>query len=102
MDQMIGKAIWITAMIGIGVYFFNSHLEKKAGREARQAQEEKIEQATRTALSEMVSWSNAVDNSEEILSRGGNYRFDPILTIELEKQWMLQRPILFIGVIRYF
>ena len=52
---MIGKAIWITAMIGIGVYFFNSHLEKKAGREARQAQEEKIEQATRTALSEMVS-----------------------------------------------
>ncbi len=34
------------------------------------------------------------------MSRGERFRFDPILTVELEQLWLQQRPILFVGSIK--
>ncbi len=81
-------------------YFFNSYTENKAKREAKRAEAEKIEQATKTAVLKMASRTNAVSDWEANLSKGEKFRFEPILTVELERLWLKQRPILFVGAIK--
>ncbi len=44
--------------------------------------------------------TNAVDNWEEDLRRGKQFRLEPILTVELERLWLTDRPILFAGAIK--
>lgn len=94
------KIVWIIIVIVVGGYFINSYMENKARREAERAEEERIEQATKTAVSQMASRTNAVTDWEVNLSKGEKFRFEPILTIELERLWLQQRPILFIGAIK--
>lgn len=94
------KIVWIIVVLVIGGYFINSHMEKKAKRKAEQAEAKRIEQITRTAVSKMVSRANAVEDWESPLSKGEQFRFEQILTVELEKLWLQQRPILFIGAIK--
>jgi hypothetical protein len=94
------RILWIIALALVVGYFFNSCMEKKARREAERAEAERIEQATKTAVSQMASRANAVIDWEESLSKGESFRLEPILTIELEKIWLQQRPVLFIGAIK--
>ena len=94
------KIIWIIVVVAIGSYFFNSYMGNKARREAEQAEAERIEQATKTTVSQMTSRTNAVVEWEADLCQGEEFRLEPILTIELEKLWLQQRPILFIGAIK--
>ena len=94
------KIVWIIIVIAVGGYFINLYMENKAKREAEHAKEEKIALATKTAVSQMASRTNAVTDWETNLSRGDKFRFEPILTIELERLWRQQRPILFIGAIK--
>lgn len=94
------RIVWIIAVAAVVGYFFNSYLENKARREAKRAEEERIEQATKTAVSQMVSRTNAVTDWEANLSKGEKFRLEPILTVELERLWFQQRPILFIGAIK--
>lgn len=94
------KFIWILLALVVGGYFVNSYLEEKATREAERAEAEKIEQATKTAVSQMVSRTDAIDDWESLLSKGQRFRFEPILTVELERLWLQHRPILFIGSIK--
>lgn len=94
------KIVWLIIVIATGGYFINSHMESKARREAKRAEEKKIELATKTAVSQMASRTNAVTDWEANLCKGDKFRFEPILTIELERLWLQQRPILFIGTIK--
>ncbi|MFZ5990146.1 MAG: hypothetical protein ACOYWZ_23880 [Bacillota bacterium] len=94
------KIVWIIIVVAVGGYFINSYMENKAKREAERAKEEKIALATKTAVSQMASRANAVTDWETNLSKGDKFRFEPILTIELERRWLQQRPILFIGAIK--
>jgi hypothetical protein len=48
----------------------------------------------------LVKRTNAIDNWEKDLSKGEQYRFGSILTLELERLWLTDRPILFIGSIK--
>jgi len=73
---------------------------KKTTRKAEQAEAKRVEQATKSALGQMVLQTNAVDNWVTHLSRGEKFRSEPILTVELESMWLQNRPILFIGSIR--
>ncbi len=75
-------------------------MEKQAKREAERAEEEKTELSTKTAVSQMASRTNAVTDWGKNLSKGDKFRLEPILTIELERLWLQQRPILFIGAIK--
>lgn len=93
------KAIWIIVILATAGYFVNSFIQKRAKREAERAKAERIEQNIKSSVAKMVSRTNAVDDWERQLSKGEEYRFDPILTIELEKLWLVNRPILFIGSI---
>lgn len=87
-------------MVLIGGYFFNSYTENKTRREVERAEANRIEQATKTVVSKMASRTNAVNDWEASLSKGDKYRLEPILTFELERIWLQQQPILFIGAIK--
>ena len=94
------RIVWIIVAVAVVGYFFNSYMENKARREAERAEAERIEQATKTAVSQMASRTNAVRDWEKNLSKGERFRFEPVLTVELERLWLQQRPILFIGAIK--
>jgi hypothetical protein len=94
------KIIWIIIAIAAVAFFFNSYIENNARREASRAKAEKIEHAIKNAVSQMASRTNAVKDWESKLSKGEYFRFEPILTVELEKLWLQQAPVLFIGSIK--
>lgn len=94
------KIICIIAALAIAGYFVNSYLDNKAKREAKRAEAKRIEQTIKSAVAEMVSRTAAVNDWEPRLSKGERFRFEPILTVELERLWLGNQPILFIGVIK--
>ena len=93
------KVIWIIVVLVVAGFLVNSYIQKRAKEKADRAEAERIEKNIRSSVSTMVSKSNAIDSWEQKLSRGERYRYDPILTIELEKHWLVDKPILFIGAI---
>jgi len=93
------KVIWTVVVLIVAGYLVNSYIQKRTKEKADRAEAERVEKNIRSAVSAMVSKSNAVDDWEQKLSKGERYRFDPILTIELEKLWLVEQPILFIGSI---
>lgn len=101
---MIKRTIWIIVMTLIVVfvsgYFLKSSNEKKATKAAEDAEKQRIEESTKAAVAQLVKRTNAVDNWEDNLSTDARFRLQPILTVELEKLWVLDRPILFLGAIK--
>ncbi len=93
------KVIWIIVVLVVAGVLVNSYIQKRGKEKADRAEAERIEKNIRSSVSTMVSKSNAIDSWEQKLSRGERYRYDPILTIELEKHWLVDKPILFIGAI---
>jgi hypothetical protein len=94
------KIIWIVIILAIAGYFVNSYLDRRAKRQAEQAEEKRIEQITKLSVKNMVSKANAFDGWEGQLSKGERFRLSPILTVELEKVWVTNRPVLFMGTIK--
>lgn len=93
------KIAWVVIVLLGGVYFVNTYIQNEAKRKAERAEEQKIEQALKSSIKEMVLRTNATKGWGSRLSKGETYRFAPILTIELEKLWISEKPILFIGTI---
>ena len=56
--------------------------------------------ATKEAVSNLVSRTNAITDWEATLIKRKNWDAHPIQTVELEKLWLQSRPILFIGRIK--
>ena len=94
------KIIWIIVALVIGGYFVNSYLENEAKRDAERAEAKRVKQTIKSAVAEMVSRTGAVDDWESSLSKGEKFRLSPIFTVELEKLWLENQPILFIGNIK--
>ncbi len=97
---MMKRAIWIIVALLVAAYFVNNYLENKAKKEAQKAEVERIERATKVAVAQLVKRTNAIDNWGKELSKGEYFRLEPILTIELERLWLTDRPILFVGSIK--
>lgn len=94
------KIIWaIIALLLVG-YFVNSYVENNARREAKRQKTELNEQKVKAVVEGLISQSNAISDWPARLSNGESYRFEPIRTIELEKLWLVERPILFVGSIQ--
>jgi len=94
------KGLLAIALFAIIAYFVNSYVQEQARREVERAEAVRIEQLTKLNVAEMIVRTNSSDDWEEILSRGENFRSAPILTVELERLWLQNRPILFIGAIK--
>ena len=98
---MIKKMVLIIVVVlFVGGYFVNSHIAKKAKETAEKAEKERTKESTKAAVAQLVKRTNAVENWEDNLSRGDQFRSQPILTIELERLWLTDRPILFVGTIK--
>jgi hypothetical protein len=97
---MIKRVIWIIIIVLIGGYFVNSYLEDKAKLRAEKEEAEQREKASKAAIAQLVKSYDAVDNWEKDLSKGDPLTFTPILTVDLERLWLTNRPILFIGRIK--
>lgn len=59
-----------------------------------------LENRNRTAIAELAKRYNADDAWPKAFSNGEAARLTPILTIELERYWLTDRPILFLGTIK--
>ncbi len=97
---MIKRTIAIIVIVLIGGYFVNKYFENKAKKEAERFERKKIEETIRASVSEMVRRTNAIDTWEKVLTKGEKFRLEKILTVELERVWLTERPILFIGAIK--
>jgi hypothetical protein len=91
---------WIMFVIVIGALMVNNHFKQKAERAAQKAETSRVQRVVKTAISQISERQNAITDWEEQLSKGERFRLSPILTIELEKLWQGERPILFIGSIK--
>jgi hypothetical protein len=89
------KVIWIIVALAVGGYFINSCIRTKAKGNAEAAETKRIEEATKSAISAMVSRTGAVDDWAQTFE----VRLGRIFTIELERLWLQNRPILFVGAI---
>ena len=74
--------------------------DNRAKDEASRAEKVRVERATRAAVAQMISKTNAIDDWEKRITGDKGYRFGTILTVEFERQWLSERPILFIGAIK--
>jgi hypothetical protein len=74
--------------------------EKRKVQEARVIELERSRKATEDAIAEMVSRSAAVDDWEERLMPKDLLGLNPVLTIDIEKLWLVDKPILFYGSIK--
>jgi len=97
---MMKRVIWIIVVLLVGAYFLNNYLENKAKKELKKANAEIIMEARKAAVVELIKRTNAVDNWEQDLRRKGALYSYTIQTIDLERLWLLGRPILFLGEIR--
>jgi hypothetical protein len=97
--RTIKRIIWILIVLAIGAYFVNYYIDKKEKERARQEERQQIEDAVKKSVNDMVAKFNAISNWENKLSNGKKVRINKILTIELEKLWLTDKPILFLGSI---
>jgi hypothetical protein len=86
----------ILVITGIVYNAVNSHLAYKTKMEAKKAEKERIEKNVSAAVAHLIKRYSPFDWVKEIK---GRKEFDPILTVELEKLWLNDRPTLFIGTI---
>jgi len=91
---MVKKAIWIIVLVLISAYLVNSHIKNKAEEEAKEAEKKSIEETVIKSVTQLIERTNAIDNWEEAL------KHKQIITADLERLWLTDRPILFIGAIK--
>lgn len=91
------KRIMLTVLVLLlGAYFVKNSMENKA----KNLETERLRNAAKVAVAQLVVRTNAVENWEKYLSKGEQFRLEPILTVELERLWLTDRPILFVGAIK--
>jgi hypothetical protein len=94
------RTVWLLALgvvVALGLFLIYRHIEQEA---ATLAEKQRVEEETRVAVTTLASRYNAVVDWEERLSKGQPVRMSSILTMELERLWLSDRPILFIGTIK--
>jgi hypothetical protein len=91
------RVITIIVAILVCTYFITGYFENRAKKQAEKLKTEQKEKTLKTAVMQLVTNTNAVCSWEKDLCKGERFRLEPILTIELEQLWLVNRPILFIG-----
>lgn len=92
--------ISVLLVISFVVYTVRNHRAHKARVEAEKAQKEMAAKNATSVIEGLLKEHDAFDWAKEIESRNEPYNWTPILTVELEKLWLTQRPTLFIGTIK--
>ena len=99
--KLLGKRLlWVVIVFAVGAYFLNGYLQDQAKERAKKEEAERFERSVRSDVARMVSKFDAVSDWPEKLLKGKSVGYEKILTVELEKLWVDQGPILFIGSIK--
>jgi hypothetical protein len=93
------RLIFVFTVLAIVAYLVNSYLERIAKEKADREGRETIERSVKASVGKMVSQYNAVSDWREQLSQRQSSKTEKILSVQLERLWLVQRPILFIGSI---
>lgn len=94
--RMVRYAIGILVTIALGYWAYSSwqvHVETEQKRTAGDARRESL----KASVMEMASKVNAVTDWEASLAGGKKTKWAPVFTAELQKHWVIDRPILFVG-----
>jgi len=94
------KAVWILLATIAAIFVVRSCMISDAKQEARRAESLRLREVAESEIRELVERTNAVGDWQDTLSKGEAYRLEPILTVELERLWLHERPILFMGSIK--
>lgn len=100
MEGGVSRFVWIIILVGMCGYFISSCIQDETKERANQAELRRVEQETKTAVAAMAGRTGAVFEWDKYLFGNEEYREKPLLTIELEKLWKTEKPILFIGSIK--
>lgn len=91
--------ISLFVIVGLGYWAYSSWQDHIESDRAEKARDERTSQQKRN-VSEMALKANAATDWLTNLADGGGYRSTTVLTAELQKQWLVGRPILFLGNIQ--
>lgn len=94
------RIILILIVAAIGGYFAYDYFQGKAKETAVHEAHEKERELRRAAVARMVTKYNAEKDWSKILRKGAAASGKSILTIELEKLWLIDKPIFFKGRIK--
>jgi hypothetical protein len=89
-------ALLIIAIVAFCAYYLITHEFTSAAKKGETASRES---QTQSVFAELVKKHNAIDSWDKELCQGEAARTTAILTMELEKLWLTDRPILFVGKI---
>ncbi len=96
---MYRYVIGFLIVVGLGYWAYSSwqnHIESEKKRIEQETQREVL----KNAVAEMAGKDNAASNWAESLAGGKRSRRSTVLSAELQKLWLIKRPILFIGNIK--
>jgi len=91
------KVAGVIVVLLLAGYLVNSYVEKNTRREDQRIKVEQNKQKTQASVKEIATRLNAVTDWDTQLGNGESYRFEQIRTVELEKIWLIDSPILFVG-----
>jgi hypothetical protein len=99
------KIIIPISLVVLLVVFFvtravKSHRSYKTRLQIEKAQKEQIESNVILAIENLIKQHNAFEWAKEIEDRSETLSFAPVLTVELEKLWLNNRPTFFIGIVK--
>jgi hypothetical protein len=95
-----GRLLFVLVVLAIVAYLVNGYLERIALEKADRERRESIERSVRASVSKMVSQYDALSDWQEKLSQTKSLKTEKILSIDLERLWLVERPILFVGSIQ--
>lgn len=86
-------------LIGVGYWGYSSWQDRLVAEEEQTAREARI-QALKRSVADMATKANAVTDWAATLAGDKRTRRGPIMTAELQKLWLGDRPVLFVGNVR--
>ena len=89
------RIVWVCVVLALTAWFVKTKVENDRIRDEKRAEIQKIETEIKADVTILKNATGASLNWANTLSDGKNYRLKPILSIELEKVWLNQPPILF-------
>lgn len=93
------KAFWAVLALAVGAYFVYSASTAKNEKLERERSEIAETKSIQNAVLSMVQRNGAIDDWDTQLAEGDTIKIGPVMTIDLERLWLQDKPILFAGAI---
>ena len=93
------KILFAVLALGIGAIFVYSANTNRVEKQEQKRIESALTKSIQNVVLNMVQRNNAFDDWDTALTEGDSIRTGPVMTIDLERLWMQERPIMFSGLI---